>query len=130
MDPTLPSGNYPAAPADPSGCTSLDVNLSGAVFDNVNLSHARLHNVDLSDATISAANLAGAVFRHIGPPPDKDNAPQRQKPVTFEEATLCGSTFRRVDLSDVRIIDCNIQGLSIDGIRIAKLLKVYRLRMQ
>jgi uncharacterized protein YjbI with pentapeptide repeats len=130
MDPIIPSGNPLAAHADISGPESHDVNLSGAVFDNVNLSHARLHNVNLSEATVSAANLGGAVFRHIGPPLDKDGGQQRQKPVTFEEATLCGSTFRRVDLSDVRIIDCNIQGLSIDGIPIAKFLKVYRLRMQ
>ena len=53
-----------------------------------------------------------------------------QEPVTFEEAMLCGSTFRRVDLSNVRIIDCKIEGMSVDGISIAKLLKVYRLRMQ
>jgi RNA polymerase sigma-70 factor (ECF subfamily) len=129
MDSTIPCGKHLAAHADISGSEFHDVNLSEAVFDNVNLGHARLHNVNLSDTTVSAANLGGAVFRHIGPPLEKDGGQPRQRPVIFEEAMLCGSTFKRVDLSNVRIIDCNIQGLSIDGIPIAKLLKIYRLRM-
>ena len=130
MDPTITCGKHLAAHADISGSEFRNVNPSGAVFDDVNLGNARLHNVNLSHTTVSAANLGGAVFRHIGPPLDKDGGQQMQEPVTFEEAMLCGSTFRRVDLSNVRIIDCNIEGMSVDGISIAKLLKVYRLRMQ
>ena len=126
MKPTIASGKHLAAGADISGSEFHKVNLSGAVFDDVNLGNARLHSVNLSDARISAANLGGAVFRHIGPPIDEDGGQRKQRPVTFEEAMLCGSTFRKVDLSDARIVDCNIQGMTIDGIPVAELLKAYR----
>ena len=38
---------------------------------------------------------------------------------------LCDSTFRKVDLSNVNIIDCNLDGMTIDGILVTDLLKAY-----
>ncbi len=39
---------------------------------------------------------------------------------------LCDSTFRKVDMSNVKIVDCNIQGMTIDGILVSELLKKHK----
>jgi uncharacterized protein YjbI with pentapeptide repeats len=128
MEPTIICGKQLAEHADISSSEFHDVNLSGADFDDVNLSRARFHNINLSDIQVSGVQIGGATFKHVGPPPDKDGKQARQRPVTFEEAMLCDSTFRKVDMSNVKIIDCNIQGMTIDGVLVTDLLKEYKTR--
>lgn len=65
-------------------------------------------------------------MKHIGPPPDKDGKQERQRPVVFEEMTLCDSTFRKVDMSNVRIVDCKLDGMTIDGIEVAEMMAAYK----
>ena len=126
MEPTVKCGKHVVEHANISGSRFHDVNLSEADFDDVNLSRARFHNINLSDIRVSAVQIGGAIFKHVGPPPDKDGKQARQKPVTFEEAMLCDSTFRKVDLSNAKLIDCNIQGMTIDGVLVTELLKQYK----
>jgi uncharacterized protein YjbI with pentapeptide repeats len=126
MEPTITSGKQFAEHADISGSRFHDVNLSGAEFDNVNLENAAFHDINLSGIHVSAVQIGGATFKHIGPPPDPAGNPARHRPVLFEESTLCDSTFRKVDLSNVKIIDCNIEGMTVDGIQIADLLEEYK----
>ena len=96
MESTIKCGKQLAEHANISGSRFHDVNLSGADFNNVNLSKARFHDIDLSDIEVSAVQIGGATFKHVGPPPDKDGKQARQRPVTFEEAMLCDTTFRKV----------------------------------
>ena len=103
-----------------------DVDLSGAAFENVNLAKVRMHNVNLSDLDLSSAQIGGASFKHIGPPPTKDGKQDRQRPVTFEEAMLCDSTFTKVDLSNVKILDCNLAGMTIDGVLVTDMVAAYK----
>jgi hypothetical protein len=70
--------------------------------------------------------MGGATFKHIGPPPDKNGKQERQRPVTFEEMMLCDSTFRKVDMSNVQIIDCNLEGMTIDGVPVLDLIAAYQ----
>ena len=126
METTIKCGKHLAEHANLSGSRFNDVNLGGAEFDNVNLSKAGFHNINLSDASITAAQIGGARFKHIGPPPDKDGKQARQRPVTFEEAMLCDSTFRKVDMSNVKIIDCDLTGMTINGILVTDLLKEWK----
>ena len=126
LKPTITSGKQVALMADISGSQFRDVNLAGAEFENVNMSRTRMHDINLSDISISAANLGGAHFKHLGPPPDKDGKQERQKAVTFEEAQLCDSTFKKVDLSNVKIIDCNVDGMTIDGVLVTDLIAAYK----
>jgi uncharacterized protein YjbI with pentapeptide repeats len=125
MEPTIRNGKQLAEHACLSDSRFRDVNLSGTEFDDVNLSRARLHNVNLSDITVTAANLGGAHFRHIGPMPNPDGSQERQKQVVFEEAMLCDSVFKKVDLSGVKIEECNIEGMTIDGVLVTDLLSLY-----
>lgn len=126
MQPTIPSGKHLALHATLTGSRFEDVCLGDAEFDNVSLVRATFFNINLSDVSISAAQMGGAKFKHIGCPPDKDGKQDRQRPVTFEEMTLCDSTFRKVDLSHVTIEDCDTTGMTIDGILVQDLLAAYR----
>jgi len=128
MESTIKCGEHLAEHANISGSKFHDVNLSESDFDNVNLSRARFHNINFSDMQVSAAQIGGATFKHIGPPPDKDGKQARQRPVTFEEAMLCDSTFRKVDMSNVKIIDCDLTGMTINGILVTDLLKEWKKR--
>jgi uncharacterized protein YjbI with pentapeptide repeats len=128
MEPTVQCGKHLFEHANISGSKFHDVNLSGADFDDVNLSKARFHNINLSDIEVSMVQIGGATFKHVGPPPDKHGKQAAQTPVRFEEAMLCDSTFRRVDMSNVKIIDCNIRGMTIDGILVSDLLKEHKAR--
>lgn len=126
MEATISSGKHLALHAKLTGSRFEDVCLGDAEFDNVSLVRAKLHNINLSDITVTAAQMGGAKFKHIGPPPDKDGKQDRQRPVTFEEMMLCDSTFRRVDLSNVAIVECNTEGMTIDGILVKDLIAAYK----
>lgn len=123
---TIPSGKQVAYMVGIAGSRFQNVDLSGSQFENANMSKARLHNIDLSDISISAANLGGARFKHLGPAPDKNGKQIRQKGVTFEEAMLCDSTFKNVDLSNVKIVACDVKGMTIDGVLVTDLVAAYK----
>lgn len=126
MQPTITCGKQLAEHANLAGSVFNDVNLSGSAFENVNMSKTRMHDINLSDLDLSAAQIGGATFKHIGPPPNKEGKQERQRPVTFEEAMLCDSTFRKVDLSNVKIIDCDVAGMTIDGVLVTDLIAAYK----
>ncbi len=128
MKPTITCGKQVAEHANLAGSVFTDVNLTDSAFENVNLSRVRMHNINLSDLDLSAAQIGGARFKHIGPPPNTEGSQERQRPVTFEEMMLCDSTFRKVDLSNVKIIDCDVQGMTIDGVLVTDLLAAYKSR--
>jgi uncharacterized protein YjbI with pentapeptide repeats len=107
-----------------AGSTFEHVDLSGTSFRDIGLRAATFHDIDFSDATFTAAQIGGCRFRHIGPPPGGD----AQRPVTFEDATLAGSVFRDVDLTGVRIEDCKLDGMTIDGVLVTDLLDLARSR--
>jgi uncharacterized protein YjbI with pentapeptide repeats len=106
-------------------CEFEDLNMTGSQFTNINLSRSQFHDIDFSDVVFTAAQLGGAVFKHIGPPSDEKGKHGRQRPVTFEEAELGGSTFRQVDMSNVQLVDCKIDGMTINGIALADLMAAY-----
>ena len=120
---SIPSSQFDDVNMD--GTKFSNVCLSNANFENINLSKSRFHDINFSDVTFTAAQIGGTIFKHIGPPPDKDGKQARQRPVTFEEMMLCDSVFRKVDLSNVQVVDCDITGMKIDGILVTDLLEAY-----
>jgi uncharacterized protein YjbI with pentapeptide repeats len=130
MEPTIKCGKHLALHAKLTGSRFEDVCLGEAEFENVNLVRAKLHNINLSDIVVTAAQMGGARFKHIGPPPGKDGRQERQRPVTFEEMMPCDSTFRKVDMSNVRILECDTTGMTIDGIPVADMMAAYRERKE
>ena len=123
MEPTIKCGKQVAENANLAGSTFHDVNLSDAVFDDVNMSRVRFHNINLSDIDVSAVQMGGAHFKHFGLPPGSRG---KQRPITFEEGDLAGSTIARCDLSNLRIEECQLEGMTIDGIAVTELLAAYR----
>ncbi len=107
------------------GTTFHNVNLGNAHFDDVNLSGAIFHDINFSDVAFSAAQMGGATFKHIGLPRD---AKGTQRGLAFENAELNGSAFVDCDLRDVKIENCTLDGMTIDGIAVADLLAAYKTR--
>lgn len=113
---------------DISGSEFENLNMAGAQFTNINLSRSRFHDINFSDVHFGAAQIGGTTFKHIGPPPDKDGRQDRQRPVTFEEGMLCDSVFERMDMTNVTIVDCDVAGMTIDGILVTDLLEEWKRR--
>jgi len=106
-----------------SGARFENVNLGAGAFENVNLGRAVFHDVNMSDVVLSAVQLGGAKFCQIGLPPGVSG---NQRPMTFEVVDLNQSTFTRCDLGGVKIRDCNVEGMTIDGVKVTDLLAAYR----
>ena len=119
----LKCGKYVAECADLSGSKFHDVNLSGAVFDDVNLMGASFHNINMSDVRFSAMQIGGAHFTNIGLPPDKDGQQGRQRGIQFENVHLNDSTFKKCKLTNIKLIDCEIDGMEIDGVLVKEAIE-------
>lgn len=119
----LKSGKYIAECADLSGSKFHDVNLRGAVFDDVNLMGASFHNINMSDVRFSAMQMGGAHFSNIGLPPDKDGKQGRQRGIQFENVHLDDSTFKKCKLTNTKLIDCEIDGMEIDGVSVKEAIE-------
>jgi uncharacterized protein YjbI with pentapeptide repeats len=132
MESIIQSGKHLASNVDIAGsrfenanmaAVAFDnINLAGATFENINMSGTKFHDINFSDAKIEAAQIGGATFRHIGPPGEK---PARQRGVTFTEMQLCDSAFEKVDLSGVRVTNCNLAGMTIDGVLVTDLIAAH-----
>lgn len=81
---------------------------SGNYFaDDADLSGSSFLNVNLSGARFERVNLQGAVFSDVA---------------------LTSSAFSNVNMSRVAIEDANYEGMTIEGILVTELLRVYRER--
>ncbi len=107
-----------------SGSEFEDLNMAGARFTNVNLSGAEFHDINFSDVLFTAAQIGGTTFRYIGPPPGAEE----KRPVTFENGVLRESVFRNMDMTNVKLMDCNLTGMTINGILVTDLLKAWEKR--
>jgi len=122
----LKSGKYFAECANLSGSKFHDVNLGSTIFDDINLGSSSFHNINMSDVKFSAMQMGGASFIHIGLPDDKDGVQGKQRGIRFEEAHLNDSVFKKCKMTDVKIIDCEIDGMEIDGIPVKVAIEYYK----
>ncbi len=118
------------------------VNWAGARFHDANLTEAGLTRVNLQRATVARSNLSGIVFlevnlsdnsipaihmggaslMHVQLPEGREGT---HEPVRFEQCELQGARFQGCDLSRVEIRDCHTPGMTIDGVEVEELLRVY-----
>lgn len=119
---TIKCGKHVAEHTNLAGSRFNNVNLEGAEFRNVSLARATFHNLNLCNIVISAAQLGGALFRHVGLP---TGSPGKQLPLTFEECDLNSTRFDHCDLSNVQITDCDTAGLTINGIPVEELMAAW-----
>lgn len=125
MEPTIKCGRHFAQHAKLTGSRFEDVCLGDAEFDNVSLAGASLNNVNMSDMTIQYVQIGGTTFRHMGLPPSQRGT-AKQRPLVFEDCDLNKSTFAQVDLSGVKLLDCKVEGMTIDGVLVTEMIAAYK----
>lgn len=106
-----------------------DAYMVEATFKNMNMSGISFRDIDLSDLKIEDAQMGGAVFRNIGLPPEDHLAAGRREehmPLLFEKCDLHGSTLTDCNLKGVKIEKSEMEGMTIDGVSVEELLKVYK----
>jgi len=104
------------------------VSLANVTFFDVNLSGIKIANANMSDIEIKDAQLGGAYIHGIGLPPEDHPAfvpGEKQRPITFENCEMEGSTITNCNLTNVAIKDCEIKGMTINGIAVEDLLANY-----
>ena len=79
-------------------------NISGSEFIDVNLAGTEFNDVNLSKATFRDVNLSEAIF---------------------EDIALTRAVFRNINFSHVSIEDACCEGMTINGILVTDLLRVY-----
>ncbi|GIP38546.1 hypothetical protein J31TS4_18260 [Paenibacillus sp. J31TS4] len=117
-----------AKQASIDGSTFECVGASRMTFRDVCLAGTRITDANLSDLEIDGAQLGGATIRNIGMPGPGHSLydPEaKQRPLTFENCELTGSRISGCNLTDVAITDCEMVGLTINGIPVEELLRVY-----
>ncbi len=102
-----------------------EVNMARSQFKGINMVEAQLEDINLSDINVMFAQIGGAKFTCIGPPPDENGVHARQRPVRFEHATLVDSTFEKVNFENVKLIDCVVDGMQINGVNVNELFEAY-----
>ena len=106
---------------DLRGSEFRSANLTGAVFDDVDLSRAKFFNVNLRGASFGAIDFGGASFSCMNTGEDRP-----RKPAVFENFEFDDCTFRNGWFRNTRINDCDLTGMTIDGVRVSDMIHVYR----
>lgn len=113
-----------------------DAAMPGARFEDVSLENARFNNINLKGAAFSDANLSGASYAGL------NMTGARFECVELNDARFgCCETcakdskpcvemrnarFDHVDLSGAVMMDCQIDGLTIDGVNVAEAIRAYK----
>ena len=101
--------------------------LTRSSIEYANMVESTIRNVDFTGSTFEHVNISGTSFRSAG---GGDGTPA--KGLTFEHCTMQESEFRKVDLSGcsfeevnlrgAKLQGCQLDGMTINGIEIEKLL--------
>jgi uncharacterized protein YjbI with pentapeptide repeats len=97
-------------------------------FENVSLAGTKITDANLSKLEIDGAQMGGAYIHNIGIPKEGAlhyNPDTAKLPIKFENCELNGSVISKCSLKNVEIVDCDIEGLKINGILVKDLLEAY-----
>ncbi|TDQ36620.1 GNAT family N-acetyltransferase [Aureibacillus halotolerans] len=113
------------------GAHYTNMNMSHVVYQNSNLSHNRYTNTNMSHSVFGDSNMnateichvsmAGAYLHDIKLGTGKDKIP-----LVMERCELMGSSILDSNLQNLSIVNCNLEGMTIDGIHVSELLEVYK----
>jgi uncharacterized protein YjbI with pentapeptide repeats len=107
--------------ADITGSVFRHVNMSGSTFEDVNLSGARFFNANLRGATVGAIDFGGASFSCMNTGEDRPKTAADFKNIELDDCTFQECCFR-----GVKLVNCDVRGMTIQGIALADLIKAYR----
>lgn len=111
------------------GSTFINVMLKDCLFNDVMMAGTKIINANLSELEIEGAQLGGAYIHNIGMPPEGHplhDPRAKMRPLKMEDCYLVNSVITHCDLGGVEIKDCNIRGLTIDGVDVSRLLEEFR----
>lgn len=108
-----------------------NVNLEKALYQNSNLSGTRFTNTNMTNSVLGDSNMSKIEISHVSLADaylhDTNLGFKENKmPLTIERCELGNSRIINSDLQNLSIIDCNIEGMTIDGIVVSDLIKAYR----
>lgn len=93
-------------------------------FNNANLSGGKISDANLSEMVIVGAQWGGAQIKEVGYSNDsKPEEGSHPVPVQFIHCNFSNGLIDDSDLSNLRIENCSIEGLAINGIRIDELIE-------
>ena len=107
--------------ADITGSVFRHVNMSGSTFEDVNLSGVRFFNANLRGASMGAIDFGGASFSCMNTGEDRPKSPAQFKNVELDDCT-----FQECFLRGVKLVNCDVRGMTIQGIALEDLIKAYR----
>ncbi|UVI29192.1 pentapeptide repeat-containing protein [Paenibacillus spongiae] len=94
--------------------------LKGSTIDRCDLAGAEITDCNLSGVTIKGSTLKDSWLLQ----------PETYEPLCMEDVRLQDSVFQNCDLSGLKIQECKVDGMSINGIPVALLLEAYERRME
>lgn len=118
-----------------------DTNMSNSCFSNMKLSKNLYQNSNLQDNRFTNVNLSGTVFGdskmnnieicHVAMTDAYIHdinmyVTEEQSNILFEMCKLCNSLIKDSDLKNVKIKNCNLEGMTIDGVDVLEMLEFYR----
>jgi uncharacterized protein YjbI with pentapeptide repeats len=115
----IESANKQGSPANLSGASLQEAELSDAELDganlqNANLSDAKLYGAHLRGANLREANLSGAILQEA----DLSNAPTASNgeghPTRLEHANLSGAKLFMANLTYAQLDEANLSGAHLD----------------
>ena len=101
------------------------------IYQNSNLSNTRFTNVNMSSAVLGDSNMNKIEICHVSLADayihDTNLGFEEQKaPLTIERCELSNSRIVDSNLQDLSIYNCNIEGMKIDGILVSDLINTYK----
>ena len=106
---------------DIAGSEFRHVNMSGTTFEDVSLSGATFFNINLRGAKIGAVDFGGAAFSCMNTGEDRPRLPAVFKNIELDDCTIQDSCFK-----NVRIINCDLTGMTINGVLVSEMIKVVK----
>ena len=112
-----------------------NVNLEKALYQNSNLSGTRFTNINMTNSVLGDSNMSKVEICHVSLADayfhDTNLGFQENKmPLTIERCELVNSRIIDSDLRNLSICNCNIEGMTIDGILVSDLIKSYKNKLK
>ena len=109
---------------DLSGTEIQCCNVSGVKMNDVNLTGINISNANVSELVIDGAQWGGAHFLYVGyGNPSQPDVEHNDHGVRFSSCNFQNGVMTDCNLTNVRLENCDISGLVINGVHIDQLLK-------
>lgn len=99
----------------------IDANMADAKISNVNLESALFENICLRGSSFSAIDFGGAKFSCMNTGEDK-----KRKPAIFTSVEFHHCIFDDCVFTGAKFSECEVKGMTIDGIAVEDLINTYR----